>query len=134
MSYQPEQLSPEAQAAVDKFVLRQHKIYRINLLAAVTMRGIMLIAGAILLPLANTPYMNILNGIIAVHFIFNLAGTWAYYRMRFVEFFVISLVALDTLVLGIVSMWTGFLSSPFNLIFPMAAALQPWSPVFAPAW
>ncbi|MFZ5630496.1 MAG: SpoIIE family protein phosphatase [Spirochaetota bacterium] len=120
---QADQFSPEVKTAVDQFLQRQRKIYRINLLAAVTMRGIMLIAGAILLPLANAPFIDILNGIIAVHFIFNLAGTWAYYRMRFVEFFVISLVALDTLVLGVVSMWTGFLSSPFNLIFPMAAGV-----------
>ncbi len=123
MSTENKTLKREAQAAVEEFLQRQRKIFRINLLVAVTLRGFMLIAGAILLPLANAPYMNILHGIIAVHFVFNLAGALAYYYMRFVDFFVIGLVALDTLVLGIVSMWTGFLSSPFNLIFPMAAGV-----------
>ncbi len=123
MSSQTANNPPEVQNAIDAFLARQRKIYRINLLAAVAMRALMLIAGAILLPLANAPYMNVLFVIIAIHFAFNLAGTWAYYHMRFVDFFVIALVALDTLVLGIVSMWTGFLSSPFNLIFPMAAGV-----------
>ena len=123
MSSHTEINSPEVQNAIDAFLARQRKIYRINLLAAVAMRALMLIAGAILLPLANAPFMDILFVIIGVHFAMNLAGTWAYYHMRFVDFFVISLVALDTLVLGIVSMWTGFLSSPFNLIFPMAAGV-----------
>lgn len=123
MSSETQNNPPEVQSAIDAFLARQRKIYRINLLAAVAMRALMLIAGAILLPLANAPYMNVLFAIIGIHFAFNLAGTWAYYHMRFVEFFVIALVALDTLVLGVVSMWTGFLSSPFNLIFPMAAGI-----------
>lgn len=123
MFSETENTAPEVQKAIDAFLSRQRKIYRINLLAAVAMRALMLIAGAILLPLANAPYMNILFVIIGIHFTFNLAGTWAYYHMRYVNFFVIALVALDTLVLGIVSMWTGFLASPFNLIFPMAAGV-----------
>lgn len=123
MVAESEKVAPEVQSALNAFLARQHKVYRTNLLAAVAMRSVMLIAGAILLPLANAPFINVLYILIGIHFVFNLAGTWAYYRMRYVEFFVIGLVALDTLVLGIVSMWTGFLSSPFNLIFPMAAGI-----------
>jgi tetratricopeptide (TPR) repeat protein len=123
MFAEAEKIVPEVKNAIDAFLGRQRKLYRTNLLAAVAMRSVMLIAGAILLPLAKAPYIEILNILIGVHFLFNLAGAWAYYRMRYVEFFVIGLVVLDTLVLGIVSMWTGFLSSPFNLIFPMAAGI-----------
>jgi hypothetical protein len=36
---------------------------------------------------SNAPYMNILFIIIGIHFTFNLAGTWAYYHMRYVNFF-----------------------------------------------
>ncbi len=53
MSSVTENNSPEVQGAIDAFLARQRKIYRINLLAAVAMRALMLIAGAILLPLAN---------------------------------------------------------------------------------
>jgi hypothetical protein len=123
MVHQVDQFSPEVKTAVEQFLQRQRRIYRINLLVAATVRGIMLIAGAILLPLASVPYADILNILIAVYFLFNLAGIWAYYYMRLAELFTITLVALDTVLLGVISMWTGFLSSPFNLIFPMAAGI-----------